>query len=150
MRTTTFDGEPDSAVSAVRQLLGWPVFSVPQTSQDDCDDDSSTPTLAGDDPETTGILDEPSQIYAEMAHGTGRHPGQAVVLLVGCSGHGKSKTINRLIGQSLLQFGQSASGSTSKVWLNVFNPILDLIQISSHRSYNVSKSPFMIDRPKPL
>lgn len=153
MRTTSLDGETDSAVSIIRQLVdGWSLFSVPQSSQDDCDSDSSSPTVTGDghDPETMGTSDEPSQIYAEMAHGTGRHPSQAVVLLLGRSGHGKSKTINRLIGQNLLKFGQSASGSTTKVWFNFFNPILDLIQISSHRSYNVSKSPSMIGRRKPL
>ncbi|KAK7007846.1 protein hedgehog [Favolaschia claudopus] len=44
-----------------------------------------------------------------------RDPEQAVILLVGQSGHGKSKTINRLIGQDLLRVGQSTLGSTTKV-----------------------------------
>ncbi|KAJ6551246.1 hypothetical protein B0H19DRAFT_165083 [Mycena capillaripes] len=56
----------------------------------------------------------PGQLYDDGARETGRHARQAVVLLVGHSGHGKSTTINRLIGQNLLEVGRSASGSTTK------------------------------------
>ncbi|KAK7040485.1 protein hedgehog [Favolaschia claudopus] len=44
-----------------------------------------------------------------------RDPEQAVILLFGQSGHGKLKTINRLIGQDLLRVGQSTLGSTTKL-----------------------------------
>ncbi|KAJ7784012.1 hypothetical protein B0H14DRAFT_315318 [Mycena olivaceomarginata] len=46
---------------------------------------------------------------------TRRHAEQAVILLVGHTGHGKSKTINRLIGQDLLPVGRTTLGSTTKV-----------------------------------
>ncbi|KAJ6470879.1 hypothetical protein C8R45DRAFT_1078353 [Mycena sanguinolenta] len=46
------------------------------------------------------------RLYKDSARETGRHYDQAVVLLVGHSGHGKSKTINRLIGHSLLEVGR--------------------------------------------
>ncbi|KAJ6503741.1 hypothetical protein C8R45DRAFT_571355 [Mycena sanguinolenta] len=43
-----------------------------------------------------------------------RHPFHAIVLLLGTSGHGKSTTINRLIGHNLLRIGRSEIGSTTK------------------------------------
>ncbi|KAF7343721.1 hypothetical protein MSAN_01952400 [Mycena sanguinolenta] len=43
-----------------------------------------------------------------------RHPFRAIVLLLGASGHGKSTTINRLIGHNLLRIGRSEFGSTTK------------------------------------
>ncbi|KAJ7040040.1 hypothetical protein C8F04DRAFT_1178394 [Mycena alexandri] len=46
------------------------------------------------------------QLYKDWARATGRHYDQAVILLVGYSGHGKSKTINRLIGHDLLEVVQ--------------------------------------------
>jgi ribosome biogenesis GTPase A len=52
--------------------------------------------------------------YRDLAQATSRHPDQVVILLVGYSGHGKSKTINRLIGHNLLEVG-SKKGSTTKV-----------------------------------
>ncbi|KAJ6470878.1 hypothetical protein C8R45DRAFT_937044 [Mycena sanguinolenta] len=56
----------------------------------------------------------PHAIYARAAAIIRRDPCQAVILLVGQSGHGKSKTINRLIGQDLLRMGQPTLGSTTK------------------------------------
>ncbi|KAJ7700604.1 hypothetical protein B0H16DRAFT_1748975 [Mycena metata] len=56
------------------------------------------------------------QLYKDWARVTGRHYDQAVILLVGYSGHGKSKTINRLIGHDLLEVGRTNDklGSTTK------------------------------------
>jgi hypothetical protein len=66
---------------------------------------SSTETLA------VNVAD----IYVKAAAMNRRDPQRAVLLLVGQSGHGKSKTINRLIGQELLPIGESTLGSTTKV-----------------------------------
>ncbi|KAJ7256958.1 hypothetical protein C8J57DRAFT_554511 [Mycena rebaudengoi] len=56
---------------------------------------------------------------------TRRYPTRAVILLIGLTGHGKSKTINRLVGQDILPMGKSTLGSTTKVvqrvTLNSFN-----------------------------
>ncbi|KAK7017747.1 hypothetical protein R3P38DRAFT_2784689 [Favolaschia claudopus] len=57
--------------------------------------------------------------YDESAAELRRHSREAVILLVGHSGHGKSTTINRLVGQKLLEVGRSASGSTTKVLDNI-------------------------------
>ncbi|KAK7017746.1 protein hedgehog [Favolaschia claudopus] len=46
---------------------------------------------------------------------TGRHQTQANIVLFGNTGHGKSKTINRLLGQNLLLVGKKTLGSTTKV-----------------------------------
>ncbi|KAJ7440314.1 hypothetical protein B0H11DRAFT_546372 [Mycena galericulata] len=54
------------------------------------------------------------EVYTQAAAVIKRDRSQAVILLVGQSGHGKSKTINRLIGQDLLRIGQSTLGSTTK------------------------------------
>ncbi|KAJ7907605.1 hypothetical protein B0H13DRAFT_2273628 [Mycena leptocephala] len=54
-------------------------------------------------------------VYAKAAAVNRRDPQRAVLLLFGQSGHGKSKTINRLIGQDLLPIGESTLGSTTKV-----------------------------------
>ncbi|KAJ7729763.1 hypothetical protein B0H16DRAFT_1893779 [Mycena metata] len=63
--------------------------------------------------------------YDRGGAATGRHATKAVVLLLGLTGHGKSKTINRLVGQDLLPMGRSTLGSTTKVihriTLNSFN-----------------------------
>ncbi|KAJ6472015.1 hypothetical protein C8R45DRAFT_1013754 [Mycena sanguinolenta] len=61
---------------------------------------------------------DPAQIRDAYEFGgaaTGRHSRQAVILLLGFTGHGKSKTINRLVRQDLLPMGQSTLGSTTKV-----------------------------------
>ncbi|KAJ7440318.1 hypothetical protein B0H11DRAFT_2099893 [Mycena galericulata] len=54
-------------------------------------------------------------IYSTAAKSVRRNSHQAVILLAGHSGHGKSKTINRLIGQQLLSVGRGTLGSTTKV-----------------------------------
>ncbi|KAJ7115296.1 hypothetical protein C8R44DRAFT_794396 [Mycena epipterygia] len=61
--------------------------------------------------------------YKQEALGIGRHAEQAVVLLVGHSGHGKSKTINRLLGHELMYVGKSTLGSTTKVIQRVKLPV---------------------------
>ncbi|KAJ7267855.1 hypothetical protein C8J57DRAFT_1613974 [Mycena rebaudengoi] len=62
--------------------------------------------------EQAGLL----QLYQDWARQTGRHYDQAIILLIGHSGHGKSKTINRLVGHDLLEVGQVHKlGSTTKV-----------------------------------
>ncbi|KAF8145219.1 hypothetical protein K438DRAFT_1782157 [Mycena galopus ATCC 62051] len=54
-------------------------------------------------------------IYRKAAESVRRDGQRAVILLAGHSGHGKSKTINRLIGQELLNIGRGTLGSTTKV-----------------------------------
>ncbi|KAJ7483649.1 hypothetical protein FB451DRAFT_1235208, partial [Mycena latifolia] len=64
------------------------------------------------------------QLYKNWARETGRHYDQAVILLVGHSGHGKSKTINRLIGHNLLEVRRANKlGSTTKVVQRVKMPV---------------------------
>ncbi|KAJ6488915.1 hypothetical protein C8R45DRAFT_1143154 [Mycena sanguinolenta] len=84
-------------------------------------------------PELGFIGHGPGQLYDDGARETGRHARQAVVLLVGHSGHGKSTTINRLIGQNLLEVGRSASGSTTKAIQRV-----EVRNTSSHTGVAVS------------
>ncbi|KAF7366103.1 Protein hedgehog [Mycena venus] len=70
--------------------------------------------------EQTGLL----QLYQNWAQETARHHDQAIILLVGHSGHGKSKTINRLIGHNLLQIGRvDKLGSTTKAVQRVKMPV---------------------------
>ncbi|KAJ7785037.1 hypothetical protein DFH07DRAFT_2744 [Mycena maculata] len=54
-------------------------------------------------------------IYMKAAKSVRRNSREAVILLAGHSGHGKSKTINRLIGRELLSVGRGTLGSTTKV-----------------------------------
>jgi GTP-binding protein EngB required for normal cell division len=54
-----------------------------------------------------------------------RHSDQVIFLLAGHSGHGKSRTINRLIGQDLLPMGRTTLGSTTKVYQFSTNPYAD-------------------------
>ncbi|KAJ6470877.1 hypothetical protein C8R45DRAFT_1218153 [Mycena sanguinolenta] len=58
-----------------------------------------------------GQIDE---IYRTAAAKNKRNAGQAVILLVGETLHGKSKTINRLIGKELLSVTGTVHGSTTK------------------------------------
>ncbi|KAJ7040044.1 hypothetical protein C8F04DRAFT_1254499 [Mycena alexandri] len=58
---------------------------------------------------------EIQDIYIKASKHVRRNGQQAVILLAGHSGHGKSKTINRLIGQELLSVGRGTLGSTTKV-----------------------------------
>ncbi|KAJ6561733.1 hypothetical protein B0H19DRAFT_1287009 [Mycena capillaripes] len=70
--------------------------------------------------EQAGLL----QLYQNCARETGRYYDQAIILLVGHSGHGKSKTINRLIGHDLLQVGRvNKLGSTTKAVQRVKMPV---------------------------
>ena len=52
-------------------------------------------------------------VYSSLANG--RHLDRAVILALGQSGHGRSKTINRLIGENLLRVAERSAGSTTKV-----------------------------------
>jgi hypothetical protein len=54
-------------------------------------------------------------IYSKAARSVRRNGEKAIILLAGHSGHGKSKTINRLIGKELLNVGRGTLGSTTKV-----------------------------------
>ncbi|KAF7343720.1 MAC/Perforin domain-containing protein [Mycena sanguinolenta] len=67
---------------------------------------------------TASLKQDPAQIKDAYEFGgaaTGRHSRRAVILLLGLTGHGKSKTINRLVGQDLFPMGKSTLGSTTKV-----------------------------------
>ena len=55
--------------------------------------------------------------YVHSSLAVGRHFDKAVILIMGTTGHGKSKTINRLVGHNLLEVGNNTSGSTTKVFL---------------------------------
>jgi hypothetical protein len=57
-------------------------------------------------------------IYGNTAKRVRRNGQQVVILLAGNSGHGKSKTINRLVGQELLSVGRGLA-STTKVGLSL-------------------------------
>jgi hypothetical protein len=45
----------------------------------------------------------------------GRHLDHAVVLILGATGHGKSHTVNRLVGKPLLTVAEASAGSTTEV-----------------------------------
>ena len=53
--------------------------------------------------------------YVHFSLTCGRHLDHAVIVALGKSGHGKSKTINTLIGRGLLSFAKPSDGSTTKV-----------------------------------
>ncbi|KAJ7654759.1 hypothetical protein B0H17DRAFT_1266588 [Mycena rosella] len=93
-----------------------PVLEL-QRAPTDSTSRSSTPTSSTFDKSHRGSKYGPmaQAAYEAEAFSAGRHAQQAVILLVGHSGHGKSKTINRLIGQDLLPVGKSTLGSTTKV-----------------------------------
>ncbi|KAJ6561738.1 hypothetical protein B0H19DRAFT_1259387 [Mycena capillaripes] len=54
-------------------------------------------------------------IYSDAAQRVRRHGQRAVILLAGHTRHGKSKTINRLIGHEPLPVGKGIWGTTTKV-----------------------------------
>ncbi|KAJ7307738.1 hypothetical protein DFH08DRAFT_824051 [Mycena albidolilacea] len=116
MRVVFFDSTEDSARSVI-QLLSP---DEPVKPIGDISPAPSTVSLAED-----GQNNEAIRGYAEAARATGRNTTEAVILLVGQSGHGKSKTINRLLGQKFLEVGKRAAGSTTKniqrVKIPVFN-----------------------------
>jgi predicted GTPase len=90
-----------------------PLESQPELLLHEILGDSSSPLSTSFAPDT--LSTNVHRVYTQAAVVTKRDPHQAVILLVGQSGHGKSKTINRLIGQGLLRMGQSTLGSTTKV-----------------------------------
>jgi len=53
--------------------------------------------------------------YVNFSANIGRHPNRFVVLLLGETGHGKTKTINQLVGKNHLKVAQRCAGSTTKV-----------------------------------
>jgi hypothetical protein len=121
-RTTHFDGTQDSAWSAVRLLLDEPQASeLPAaravSPRSTLNSDPSSSTLLG----SAELYSEPSPLpndveaYIESGIAARRHHDMVVVLIVGNSGHGKSKMINRLVGRNLLDVGRSTLGSTTKV-----------------------------------
>ncbi|KAJ7348407.1 hypothetical protein DFH08DRAFT_1000220 [Mycena albidolilacea] len=90
-----------------------PLESQPELLLHEILGDSSSPLSTSFAPDT--LPTNAHGVYTQAAVVTKRDPHQAVILLVGQSGHGKSKTINRLIGQGLLRMGQSTLGSTTKI-----------------------------------
>ncbi|THV00784.1 hypothetical protein K435DRAFT_837135 [Dendrothele bispora CBS 962.96] len=90
IRMDHFEGTQDSARAIMRKLLGKMRSQFNDYS-----------------PEAA------SNAVPHRALAAGRNSHDAVVLLVGQSGHGKSKTINRLVGQSLLLSG-NGNGSRTK------------------------------------
>ncbi|KAJ7328887.1 hypothetical protein DFH08DRAFT_317356 [Mycena albidolilacea] len=90
MRVCSFDGKPKSASGFVGRLLN----EAPAERL------LPVPKLPGNG-EVVPVVN-------------GRDPRQFVLLLVGYSGHGKSKTINRLLRQDLLTIGRKTLGSTTK------------------------------------
>ncbi|KAF8191883.1 hypothetical protein K438DRAFT_2136538 [Mycena galopus ATCC 62051] len=121
MRVAHFDGTGDSARSVIHQLL--PVDEPAAISDISYRSGSpGIPTRSSSLPYCgSGVL--PAHAYEAEALGIRRPVGQAVILLVGHSGHGKSKTINRLLGQDLLHIGKSTLGSTTKVIQRVKIPV---------------------------
>ncbi|KAJ6551247.1 hypothetical protein B0H19DRAFT_1157014 [Mycena capillaripes] len=105
MRVVEFKGRSDSAVQLVEELLGERVHSPgPQTTGN-----SNPPAPYKSRRSEIGSKVQATEVVA------GRHPTQAIVLLLGHTGQGKSKTINRLLGQNLLEVGRGTLGSTTKV-----------------------------------
>ncbi|KAK7065103.1 hypothetical protein R3P38DRAFT_3166119 [Favolaschia claudopus] len=72
----------------------------------------------------TVVREQIDAIYRQAAAANRRNAGQAVILLVGETLHGKSKTINRLVGRDLLMVSTTVHGSTTKVIerVTVHNP----------------------------
>jgi predicted GTPase len=53
--------------------------------------------------------------YVQSSLTIGRHLNRAIVLTLGVSGHGKSKTINTLVGKEILLVAKGSEGSTTEV-----------------------------------
>ena len=104
-RTTHFDGTEKSALLAVRLVVEEPSPPEAPLSNDSPKDNSPN----------DGNLNQLA--YEQSALSARRHSNQAVVLIVGQSGHGKSTTINRLVGRNVLEMGRCTTGSTTKVSL---------------------------------
>ncbi|KAK7040494.1 protein hedgehog [Favolaschia claudopus] len=55
------------------------------------------------------------ETYEKAAQAVRRNAKQAVILVVGHTGHGKTKTINRLLGKNLFTLGRTPLGSATKI-----------------------------------
>lgn len=53
--------------------------------------------------------------YVRSGLVTGRHLNRAIVLVLGVSGHGKSKTINSLVGREIFAVAKTSDGSITEV-----------------------------------
>ena len=104
-RRTHSDGTEKSALLAVRLAVEEPSPPEAPLSNDSPKDNSPN----------DGNLNQLA--YEQSALSARRHSNQAVVLIVGQSGHGKSTTINRLVGRNVLEMGRCTTGSTTKVSL---------------------------------
>ncbi|KAJ6488914.1 hypothetical protein C8R45DRAFT_1074063 [Mycena sanguinolenta] len=105
MRVVEFNGRSNSAVQLVGELFGERVHtSGPQTTGN-----RNPPGPSKSRRGEAGFKVQATEVVA------GRHPTQAIILLLGHTGQGKSKTINRLFGQNLLEVGKGTLGSTTKV-----------------------------------
>ena len=67
------------------------------------------------DPSLVGREGEVVRPYVNCSHSIGRHPDRFVLTLLGETGHGKTKTVNRLIDNNLLEVARRCGGSTTKV-----------------------------------
>jgi hypothetical protein len=119
-RVLKFDGTQESARDLVHRVLSDQVPTDPHgvRAGDGHRAGSAAETPGENKLSETGPaiqLDNLRRMCTSSARAADRHRDQAVILLVGHSGHGKSKTINRLIGQNLLKVGKAALGSTTKV-----------------------------------
>jgi predicted GTPase len=57
--------------------------------------------------------------YVRSSLVVGRHLNRAVILILGVSGHGKSKTINTLVGRDILSVAKSSDGSITEVYITI-------------------------------
>jgi hypothetical protein len=120
MRVLSGDGKPDELLCQILASQA-PLSNVPASS------DTSPKPLAQDGNVDSDEQPNLQQRYKDWARATGRHHDQAVILLVGHSGHGKSKTINRLIGHDLLEVGNKIASTTKvrKIFTNChFYPLI--------------------------
>jgi hypothetical protein len=53
--------------------------------------------------------------YVRSSLVNGRHLNRVVILVLGVSGHGKSKTINTLVGRDIFSVAKSSDGSITEV-----------------------------------
>ncbi|KAJ7929814.1 hypothetical protein B0H13DRAFT_1859301 [Mycena leptocephala] len=90
----------------------------------------SSPSLRSSLVELRDKTDHAPAIYGANAIETRRHAEQAIILLVGHSGHGKSKTINRLMGRDLLPIGRT----TAWVPRQSYRKVIQRVKLPSHNS----------------
>jgi hypothetical protein len=143
MRFASFDGKRDSARSIIRQLLDQTAaHSEPQNTPINPIGTSTMSSATLDKLPTdspAAFPDDPAHaLCVSQAVADQRHAAEVVILLVGHSGHGKSKTINRLVGQNLLPVGKTTVGSTTKVrmFLSYSSRVIDsCIRPSTESNY---------------